>query len=301
MTPRLVSVILPVRDRAGSVGRAIESVLAQTHQEIELFVIDDGSTDDSATVARGYGAKVTIVSQEAAGPYCARNVGIQRASGELVAFIDSDDAWRPGRLAAQLPLLEDGRTGLVFGDAQHVGPGVRGRTCFGVTPPERGDVAAHFAWGNFVPTGCVLVRRSCLLEAGGFPTTHPVAADYVTWFRIALRHRLDFAGEVLADYTVAGEGISADLGRSLQARIELFSAELAAATVASERALLRKLIFNLGLHLAIATARGRASTVEQAARVTRGALGHAAPADLLSWSAAWVSHQARRRVGALVR
>jgi glycosyltransferase involved in cell wall biosynthesis len=176
--------------------------------------------------------------REAAGPYPARNLGVQRASGDLIAFIDSDDAWRPGRLAAQLPLLEDGRTGLVFGDARHVGAGAGGRTCFGVTPPGRGDVAAHFAWGNFVPTVCVLVRRSCLLEAGGFPASHPFAADYVTWFRIALRHRLDFAGEVLADYAVGGAGIGADLGQ-------------------------------------------------------------AAPADLLPWSAAWVSRQARRRAGAL--
>jgi hypothetical protein len=144
----------------------------------------------------------------------------------------------------------------------------------------------------------VLARRSCLLEAGGFPTSHPIAADYVTWFRIALRHRLDFADEVLADYAVGGGGISADLGRSLQARIELFSAELAAATVPGERELLRKLVFNLGLHLAIATARGRVTTGEPA-RVIRGALGQAAPADLLPWSAAWVSRQARRRAGAL--
>jgi hypothetical protein len=104
---------------------------------------------------------------------------------------------------------------------------------------------------------------------------------------------------VLADYAVGGAGISADLGRSLQARIELFSAELAAATVPSERTLLRKLIFNLGLHLAIATARGRATTVEQVTRVTRGALGQAPAAELVSWSADWVSHQARRRAGAL--
>jgi glycosyltransferase involved in cell wall biosynthesis len=299
MTAPLVSVILPVRDRAASLGRAIESVFAQTHQEIELIVIDDGSTDDSAAVARGYGADVTVLSQAAAGPYPARNLGIHHASGDLIAFIDSDDAWRPGRLAAQLHLLEDRRTGLVFGDARHVGPGARGRTCFGVTPPARGDVAAHFAWGNFVPTVCVLARRSCLLEAGGFPTSHPIAADYLTWFRIALRHRLDFAAEVLADYAVGGGGISADIGRSLQARIELFSAELAAATVPSERELLRKLVFNLGLHLAIAKARGRVSAGEQAARVMRGALGQAAPADLLPWSAAWISRQARRRAGAL--
>lgn len=155
--------------------------------------------------------------------------------------------------------------------------------------------------GHFIPTVCVLVRRSCLLEAGGFLTSHPIATDYLAWFRIALRHRLDFAGEVLADYAVGAGGISADLGRSLQARIELFSAELAAATVPSERELLRKVVFNLGLHMAIATARGRATTGERVARVrvTRGALAQAAPADLLPWSTAWVSRQARRRARAL--
>src|SRR5207302_10023568 len=101
----------------------------------------------------------------------------------------------------------------------------------------------HFAWYNFVPTVTVLVRRRCLEEAGGFSEACALSADYLAWFRIALRHELDYVERPVAEYTVHADGISYDVGRSLRARIQLFSAELAATTDAPTRALLRRLLF----------------------------------------------------------
>ena len=299
----LVSVVLPTRDRARWVERAVESVLAQTYARLELIVVDDGSRDDTLQVLERFGSDIAVLPQARAGAYVARNLALRHASGELVAFIDSDDAWHPHRLAAQLPLMQRPAVGLVFGDAVHVSPrrNVLPRTCFEVTPPRRGRVADDLAWGNFVPTSTVLVRRSCLDEVGGFPTSHAVSADYVTWFRIALRHELDYVDGPVADYTLNDTGISHDLGRSLLARIELFSTELQRTADPAVRTMLARLIFNLGLHLGLAAVRGRARRVPGAWRVVGRTIAVAAPRHLASWAGAFALHQTRVRTARRLR
>ena len=251
----LVSVILPVYNRAASVGRAIESVLSQTWRDFELIVVDDGSTDGTRAAVERYAPRLRVLEQPHAGAYAARNLALRHARGELVAFIDSDDAWLPDRLERQIPLMQRREVGLVFGDVVHLPR--RDRTSFRVSPPRRGRVAARFAWCNFVPTISVLVRRSCLEEAGGFPDV-PLAADYLMWFRIALRHELDYVDRVVAEYAVHADGISFDLGRSLAARIRLFAAELKRTHDRAARAIIGALLVNLSLRLGLAVVRGRA-------------------------------------------
>jgi glycosyltransferase involved in cell wall biosynthesis len=296
----LVSVILAVHNREASVGRAIKSVLAQTYSPFELIVVDDGSTDGTRGVAEGFGAPVRLVTQAHAGAYAARNTGLRHARGELVAFIDSDDAWLPDKLAAQVPLMRRPEVGLVFGDAVHVtapreNAPRTGRTSFVVSPPRRGRVAERFAWCNFVPTCTVLARRRCLEEVGGFSEASEVSADYLAWFRIALRHELDYVDQVVAEYTVHAEGISFALGRSLAARIVLFSAELAQTADPAARALLRRLLFNLSLHLALAALRGRAREVSDPLRLAWCTASGTAGFEAVPWFAAFAAEQLRVR------
>ena len=306
LTKPLVTVILPTRDRAEWIGRAIDSVLAQSYTRLELLVVDDGSRDATAQVLDRYADRLTVLSQAPAGVYAARNRGMRHANGELVAFMDSDDVWHRHRLVAQLELMRRPEVGLVFGDAAHVRPGVRtaspARTSFATTPPRQGRVAEHFAWGNFVPTITVLARRSCLEEAGGFATSHQLSADYLTWFRIALRHELAYVPQVVADYTVHGDGISHDLGCALQARIELFEEELERTSDPATRALIERLLFVLGLHLALAAACGRAAAVQAPWATARGCLAALPARSRASASAHLVLRQAgiraRRRLGA---
>src|SRR5882724_10823057 len=101
----LVSVILAVYNREGSVARAITSVLAQTYPHVELIVVDDGSTEGTRDVVERFGASVSLITQAHAGVYAARNRGLRHARGELVAFIDSDDAWLSDKLEVQVPLM----------------------------------------------------------------------------------------------------------------------------------------------------------------------------------------------------
>jgi glycosyltransferase involved in cell wall biosynthesis len=300
----LVSVILPTRDRARWIGRAIESVLAQSHRKLELLVVDDGSCDTTAQVLERFAGRLTVLSQEPAGAYVARNLALSRAGGDFVAFLDSDDVWHPHRLASQLCLMRRPEVGLVFGDAAHARPGIMsspgGPTCFGTTPPRRGRVAEHFVWGEFVPTITVLVRRSCLEEVGGFPTSHEVSADYLAWFRIALRHELDYVPGIVAEYTVHDGGISHDLGRALQARIELFEDELRRTTDPAIRSVIQRLLFILGLQLGLAAARRRAGAVASPWSTVRGCLAAASPAGKAQAGAGFVLRQtsvrARRRL-----
>ena len=277
--PPLVSVILPVHNRSASVARAIRSVLSQTYSPVELIVVDDGSSDGTWDVLAEFAADATLLRQERSGPYAARNRAIRAAHGDLIAFIDSDDAWLPDRLARQVPLFERREVGLVFGDARVVTPaGPTQRRLFGISRPRRGRVAEALTWGNFVPTITVLVRR----EALGLFEPVPLAADYLAWFRTALHWEFDYVDAVVADYTVHSGGISWDLGRSLEARLQLFGAELERTTDSAARRLLRRVIFNLSMHLALAAVRGRARSVHRPLRMAatnalrNGGLGHSA-------------------------
>jgi glycosyltransferase involved in cell wall biosynthesis len=272
-------------------------VLDQSHRALELLVVDDGSEDETTRELERFGDRITILSQRPAGVYAARNLGIRHAQGDFVAFIDSDDRWHSARLAAQLPLIRRAGIGLVFGDVTHVDCDGRAdhrgaRTSFQVTPPSRGRVVEHFASGNFVPTISVLARRSCLEEVGGFPTSHLLSADYLTWFRIAVRHQFDYVAEPVADYTVHRDGISADLGQALLARLELFSAELASTRDPFLRAVLERLVFNLGMHLALAAVRGRASSVPHVWRVVADAVAVAPAGAAVPSAGSFVARQA---------
>jgi len=297
MSDSLVSVILPVYNREHAVSRAIRSVLAQTWAPLEIIVVDDGSTDGTRAVLESFGAQIVVLDQPHAGAYAARNLGLRHAKGLLIAFIDSDDVWLPDRLASQMPLMARPEVGLVFGDVLHVRHGSERRhiTSFQVAPPRRGRVAAHFAWCNFVPTVTVLVRRRCLEEAGGFSEEVPLSCDYLMWFRIAQRHELDFVDRVVAEYTLSADSMSADLGRSIEARIHLFSGELAHTAEPVTRKILKHLLFNLSWSLVLAALRKRAGSVARPLRRARMTAMAAARLEAGPWTAAFAMNQLRIR------
>jgi glycosyltransferase involved in cell wall biosynthesis len=273
----LVSVILPVFNRAGSVVRAVESVLAQRRSDLELLIVDDGSSDGTPGVIERYRGRATILRQANAGAYAARNLALGHARGELVAFIDSDDAWLPDKLERQLALMR-GDVGLVYGDIEIVTAPCddaprTGATGFQTVRPHRGRVLERLSAGNFVPTCTALVRRAALDEIGDFPAESRISADYLAWFRIARRYAFDFVDAPVALYTQHEAGISNDLGKSLAARIALFRAERERTEDPAVRAVLDRLLFNLGLHLALAAVRGRAGSVARPYRLARSAAG----------------------------
>jgi glycosyltransferase involved in cell wall biosynthesis len=284
----LVSVILPVYNRAGWVARAVESALSQTHRHIELLVIDDGSTDDTRRVLEGFGPRVTILEQTHAGAETARNLGLERARGEFVAFIDSDDVWLPERLSSQLPLFRREEVGLVFGDAVLVDyrrappRRTRRRTFFDGVRPSRGRVTEEFARGCFVPFSSVIARRRCFAEAGGFTPGH-IAADYLKWVEMSALCEFDYVADPVCEYGIHPGGISHDLLETLEDRIETFADALARATDERMRRVLRRIVFNLSLSLRIARLRGGFKSRRGATERVR--IAHNASAgEALVWS-----------------
>ena len=101
-----VSAVIPAYNAGKYVGRAIESVLAQTHKADEIIVVNDGSSDDTAEVVERFGGAVRFIRQENAGASVARNTGIEAATSEWIAFLDADDEWLPNKLKLQTEHLE---------------------------------------------------------------------------------------------------------------------------------------------------------------------------------------------------
>jgi glycosyltransferase involved in cell wall biosynthesis len=299
MTGPLVSVILPVFDRAGSVARAVESVLAQSYDPLELIIVDDGSTDGTVGILEAYRGVAAILRQANGGAYAARNLALSHATGEHVAFIDSDDAWLPHKLERQVPLMRPD-IGLVYGDIEIVtAPDDRaprtGMTAFKAVAPCRGRSLEALARGNFVPTSTVLVRRSALQAIGGFPESR-ISADYLAWFRIAQAYAFDYVDAPVTLYTQHQAGISYDLGRSLAARISLFRAERERTSVPATREILDRLLFNLGVSLVLAAVRGRARTVKQPFRLAYRAVASIGVRRALWSGAAFAANQTKIRV-----
>jgi glycosyltransferase involved in cell wall biosynthesis len=298
LTDPLVSVILPVYNRAGWVARAITSVLAQTFQRFELLVIDDGSTDGSRRVLEGFGSRIRILRQAHAGAEAARNLGLAQARGEFVAFIDSDDVWHAERLSSQLPLFERAEVGLVFGDAALVDyrrtpPRRLRRTFFDGVRPSRGHVTEDFARGCFVPFSSALVRRRCFAETGGF-TVGRVAADYLKWLEISARYEFDYVPAPVFEYAIHPGGISHNLLETLEDRAEAFSDMLARNSDLEMERVLRRILFNLRLYLRIARLRrglkGRPATTAKRAFAFRASSG-----EMLSWTLKFACDQLRTR------
>lgn len=105
MNPALVSCVVPVFNGERYLREALESILSQTYQPLEIIVADDGSTDGTPAVARGFGARVRYTRQPTSGPSATRNLGLGAAAGAFVAFLEPDDLWHPDKLAQQMALF----------------------------------------------------------------------------------------------------------------------------------------------------------------------------------------------------
>ena len=165
----LISVIIPMFNCEKYVGAAIESILAQNYQPMQIIVVDDGSTDHSANVARSF-AGVEYYFQENAGVAAALNKGLAEAKGEFIAFLDSDDLWVEGKLKRQLQAFaRDPDLDMVMGNVEQ----------FRETGPDTPPVSLGIYDGYLKIT--VLVRRSALFRVGHFDPQWKTG-DFIDWY-----------------------------------------------------------------------------------------------------------------------
>lgn len=203
-----VTVLLPVYNGGRFLAGAIESLLAQTHRDFELLVIDDGSTDGSAHVLdRVTDHRVRVIHQVNQGLVGALNTGLAATRTELVARMDQDDLCAPDRLEVQLTFLRE-----------H--PGVAAVGCCYEVMDEDGatTTTAHVAaqpaylrrqlyFRNVLPHGAMLYRRSAVVAVGGYREVGP-AEDYDLWARLAMSYDVASIPNVLFRYRVTTTGMS---------------------------------------------------------------------------------------------
>ncbi|MBZ0272784.1 glycosyltransferase [bacterium] len=239
-----VAVVVPVKNRREMVVRAIASVLGQTAPPSEIVVVDDGSTDGTADAVRALGdPRVAVIPSRSAGPAGARNTGIDATAAPHIAFLDSDDTWEPGKLAAQLDLLDRApAAGLVFSDAWIVPASFRGPTVFTRQPPACGDIEFRLLLDNFIPTSTVIVRRDALGDLRFRPEFSP-AEDYDLWQRLIVGTKATFVPKALAVYRLHRGQLGADLPAMYRAtrRVVAEASRAASLSPAQKRAVDRRM------------------------------------------------------------
>jgi glycosyltransferase involved in cell wall biosynthesis len=219
-----VSVVMPTHNRAGMLSRAIESVLIQTHSDLELIVVDDGSTDETpAIVAAIADPRIVYVRLEArSGAAVARNTGIRHARGALIAFQDSDDQWVPTKVALQLEVLT--RLGPDVGAV-----GGRWQAGDDVGAPEvaaqgletGGDYEPELLDGRCLITPVWLIRRSLLDELGLFDERMPCLEDWDLMLRLSQRTTMRAVPEIVLIKFGAPDSLGADIERRALAMAEI--------------------------------------------------------------------------------
>jgi len=181
-----VSVIIPTCNRVHTLARALDSVYAQTRSATEVIVIDDGSTDGTAQLCRRYPG-LNYIQQHQAGVSAARNHGIRVASGQWLAFLDSDDAWEPAKLAAQMAAIAQHPEFKIchcdeqwIRNGRRVNPGQRHRKCQGDLFNQSLELCA-------ISPSAVLIQRPVVEHFGVFDEDLPACEDYDLWLRLCCR------------------------------------------------------------------------------------------------------------------
>lgn len=198
-----VSVIIPTYNSMRYLPETVESVLKQTHQDFELLLVDDGSSDQTVQWAFGLAdPRVKVISQQNQGVCVARNAGIAQAQGEYIAFLDHDDLWQPTKLEKQVRCLDDNpavglvHTWMVLVDEYGKSTG---RV---MSSNAEGDVWKQTLEQNTIASSSVMVRRCCLETVGVFSPSRDLytVEDWDLWIRIATRYPFALIKEPLLSW-----------------------------------------------------------------------------------------------------
>jgi glycosyltransferase involved in cell wall biosynthesis len=223
MSTPAVSVVIPAFRVAAYIAETLDSVLAQTCQDFEILVVNDGSPDTEALRAAvaPYRDRIRYIEQPQGGPSKARNTAIAEARGDLLAFLDGDDLWEPTFLAVQLAILaREPDAVLVWADSQPFGTGADAATLMSGAPPSGDcDVAALLTARCVVITSTVVARRRAVVDAGGFDDALHRCEDFDLWLRLAMRGRLLYTREVLGRRRLHATSQSASAAAMLRAQI----------------------------------------------------------------------------------
>jgi len=204
-----VSAVIPAYNAEAFITRAIDSVLRQTQRNVEIIVVDDGSTDSTIALVQGYGERVRLISQRNGGPARARNTGVGNSSGEYLAFLDADDWWDPIKIEQQISSLQTNPSVI----ASYTSLRLRyadGHT--GIAPacdPDKLWSALRIC-NPGIPPSCLMVTRKAFDEVGGFNVDQKGCEDWELWFRLRQIGLFVLVPAPLTNYVVSTTGVSAN-------------------------------------------------------------------------------------------
>ena len=208
----LVSIILPVYNGAQMVCAALESAFAQTFQDFEIIAIDDGSTDDSAQILGSFEPRIRVLNQKNGGASKARNLGIESARGEWVAFLDADDIWEPQKLEKQVELMrQNPKTGVSFSECLYFDENREWNADFGARVPAMSAIFEAMLSEHFIAMSSVMVRRECFQKVGVFDESLVGCEDYNLFLRLARQFQFRFLAEPLVKLRCHDGNLSNDL------------------------------------------------------------------------------------------
>ena len=222
-----VSVITPAYNISEFIAETLESVFAQTFQEFEIILINDGSPDTEKfeRVLAPFLDRIVYLKIENLGAGAARNVAIENARGEYLAFLDGDDVWLPQYLAAQIAFLEENALDMVYCDADFFGELADANKTYMQTTPSNGAVTFESVLDlrcNLITSG-TLARREKVIEAGMFEWEKARAHDFHLWLRLLKNGaRVDYQRKVLLKYRVHLESLSGDSVQRVEREIDVY-------------------------------------------------------------------------------
>lgn len=210
----MISVIIPLYNKESCIATALDSVLAQTCQDFEVIVVDDGSTDEGAAIVEGYtDPRIRLIRQENAGVSAARNRGVAEAKGEYVAFLDADAVWMP-KFLEEIEALQKEFPECRAQAMRYMVKSKNSRNFVFIYKikfnAKRGILTNYFEVATHssppVLTGAVCIERALLQELGGFPLGIQSGEDLLTWARVALRTHWAYSLKAYALFRMEGYG-----------------------------------------------------------------------------------------------
>ena len=224
-----VSIVTPTYNRAQYLPAAVASVLAQTFRDLELIIVDDGSVDNTRDVLEPFlsDKRVHYFYQANKGQSHARNLALEYAKGDFIAFLDSDDLWSVDKLEKQLAVFRaNPQADIVHGDEAMID---QTGSVISLQNMKRhsGQITPFLLADNSVSITTALVKRQCFDEMGGFDTSVGVADDYELWLRFSAYYHFKYEPGIVASYRVIADQISSDKCRRFAANEQIISQFLA--------------------------------------------------------------------------
>lgn len=200
----LVSVVIATYNMGQYINQAVDSILQQTWNNLEIIVVDDGSTDDTNQIMTRYqdNAKVVYIKNKNQGQPKAKNCGINNSKGEFIAFCDADDLWEVNKLQVQMPLFENPKVGVVYSEVSNID---EYNKRYLKKPNEKrhtGIVTNQLLIENFVPFGTSIIRRACIENNGIFDEEFRMGIDWDLWLRYSLDWEFAYTPERTYIYRV---------------------------------------------------------------------------------------------------